>query len=67
MGAEAVCIGHIWCLGAFNQPDVERVVEIRCVETPVVMQQVGDLPHPKYCGMTRPGPCCRRNQSGDLG
>ena len=67
MGAEALCIGHIWSLGAFSQPGVERVLEILRVETPAVMQQVGDLPHPKYCGMTRPGPSCRRNQSGDLG
>ena len=67
MGAEAVSDGHIWSLGAFSQPGVERMLEILRAETPALMQQVGDLPHPRYCGMTRPGPCCRRNPSGYLG
>ena len=29
-------------------------------------KQVGDLPHPKYCGMTRPGPSCRRKFSREI-
>ena len=54
-------------LGAFDRRASNACIEILHAETPAVMQQVGDLPHPKYCGMTRPGPSCRRNQSGDLG
>ena len=36
--------GHIWSLGASNQPGVERVLEILRVAALAVTQQVGDLP-----------------------
>jgi 4-hydroxymandelate oxidase len=43
MGARAVCIGrpHLWGLGAFGQPGVERVLEILRAEVRAAMQQVG--------------------------
>jgi 4-hydroxymandelate oxidase len=43
MGAQAICIGrpYLWGLGAFGQPDVERVLEILRDETRAAMQQVG--------------------------
>jgi hypothetical protein len=46
--AQRPCVsdGHIWSLGVFHQPGVERVLEILRVETPTVMQQVGDLHTP---------------------
>jgi 4-hydroxymandelate oxidase len=43
MGAQAVCIGrpYLWGLGAFGQPDVERVLAILRAETRNAMQQLG--------------------------
>jgi isopentenyl diphosphate isomerase/L-lactate dehydrogenase-like FMN-dependent dehydrogenase len=43
MGARAVCIGrpHLWGLGVFGQPGVERVLEILRAEVRAAMQQVG--------------------------
>jgi 4-hydroxymandelate oxidase len=43
IGAQAVCIGrpHLWGLGAFGQPGVERVLAILRAETRNAMQQLG--------------------------
>ena len=43
MGATGVCVGrpHIWGLGAFGQPGVERVLELLRIELRAAMQQVG--------------------------
>jgi 4-hydroxymandelate oxidase len=43
IGAQAVCIGrpYLWGLGAFGQPDVERVLAILRAETRNAMQQLG--------------------------
>jgi len=43
IGANAVCVGrpYIWCLGAFGQSGVERVLELLRTETYAMMQQVG--------------------------
>ena len=43
IGAKAVCIGrpHLWGLGAFGQPGVERVLAILRAETRLSMQQLG--------------------------
>ena len=43
IGAQAVCIGlpHLWGLGAFGQPGVERVLAILRAETRIAMQQLG--------------------------
>jgi isopentenyl diphosphate isomerase/L-lactate dehydrogenase-like FMN-dependent dehydrogenase len=43
IGAKAVCIGrpHLWGLGAFGQPGVERVLAILRAETRLAMQQLG--------------------------
>src|SRR5258707_1138446 len=43
LGAQAVCIGrpHIWGLGAFGQPGVERVMELLRLELYAAMQQMG--------------------------
>ena len=65
VGVEAVCIGRPYLDPRRIRLPVERVLEILRVETPTVMEQVGGLPHPKYCGKPRPGPCYRRSQSGD--
>jgi hypothetical protein len=67
MGVQAeYAEGLICSLEAFVYP-TERVREIQRVETLAVTRQIGNLPHPRYYGMTKPGPSCRRNQSGDLG
>ncbi len=43
LGANAVCIGrpHLWGLGAFGQPGVERVLGILRFETRAAMAQIG--------------------------
>ena len=43
LGARAVCVGrpHLWGLGAFGQPGVERVLEILRLETRAALQQLG--------------------------
>jgi isopentenyl diphosphate isomerase/L-lactate dehydrogenase-like FMN-dependent dehydrogenase len=43
IGAKAVCIGrpHLWGLGAFGQPGVERVLTILRAETRAAMAQIG--------------------------
>jgi len=43
MGATGVCIGrpHVWGLGAFGQPGVERVLELLRIELIAIMQQLG--------------------------
>jgi 4-hydroxymandelate oxidase len=43
LGAKAVCIGrpHLWGLGAFGQPGVERVLAILRAELRAAMQQLG--------------------------
>ena len=43
LGASGVCVGrpYIWGLGAFEQPGVERVLELLRVELVAAMQQVG--------------------------
>jgi 4-hydroxymandelate oxidase len=43
LGAQGVCIGrpHLWGLGAFGQPGVERVLAILRAEMRATMQQIG--------------------------
>ena len=43
LGADAVCIGraYIWCLAAFGQPGVEKVLEMLQAELAMVMPQMG--------------------------
>jgi 4-hydroxymandelate oxidase len=71
MGARAVCIGrpHLWGLGAFGQPGVERVLEILRAETRAAMQQIGapslkHLARPWCDGREVAGTMQRHRQSG---